>query len=59
MENFIIIAIVLCIVGAIVLYLYKAKKRGETCIGCPYCKQCSGKCGGNCNSNCDETKKDK
>jgi len=50
MENFIIILIVLCIVGAIVLYLYKAKKRGETCIGCPYAKQCGGKFDGGCNS---------
>lgn len=46
MENIIIIAILLCIVGGIVCYLYKAKKRGETCIGCPYAKQCKGKCGG-------------
>ena len=53
MENFIIIAIVACIVGGIILYLYKAKKRGETCIGCPYAKQCAGKCGGGC--NCDNT----
>ena len=48
MENFIIIAIVACIVGGIILYLYKAKKRGETCIGCPYAKQCGGKGGGGC-----------
>ncbi len=46
MENIIIIAIVLCIVVGIVIYLYKAKKRGQTCIGCPYAKQCGGKCGG-------------
>lgn len=45
MENLIIIAIVLCIVGGIVFYLHRAKKRGETCIGCPYAKQCAGKCG--------------
>lgn len=42
MENFIIIVILLCIVSGIILYLYKAKKRGETCIGCPYAKQCGG-----------------
>ena len=48
MENIIIILIVLCIVAGIVLYLYKAKKRGETCIGCPYAKQCCGKCDGGC-----------
>ena len=51
MENIIIIVVLLCIVGGIVWYLYKAKKRGETCIGCPYAKQCGGKCGGSCSSN--------
>ncbi|MBQ9134199.1 MAG: FeoB-associated Cys-rich membrane protein [Clostridia bacterium] len=51
MENFIIVAILLCIVGGIVFYLYKAKKRGETCIGCPYAKQCGGKCSGGCSGN--------
>ncbi|MBQ9994313.1 MAG: FeoB-associated Cys-rich membrane protein [Clostridia bacterium] len=56
MENFIIIAIVACIVGGIVYYLYRAKKRGQTCIGCPYAKQCSGKCGGGC--TCGDTEKD-
>lgn len=47
MENIIIIAILLIIVSAIFLYLYKAKKSGQTCIGCPYAKQCSGKCSSN------------
>ncbi len=46
MENLIIILILLCIIGGIIFYLYKAKKRGETCIGCPYAKQCGGKCNG-------------
>ncbi len=44
MENIIIIAIILCVIVGIVIYLYRAKKRGEVCIGCPYAKQCSGKC---------------
>ena len=48
MENIIIILIVLAIIGGIIYYLYKAKKRGETCIGCPYAKQCGGKCSGGC-----------
>ncbi|MBQ8165319.1 MAG: hypothetical protein IJZ94_05850 [Clostridia bacterium] len=57
MENYIIIAIVLCIIVGIVFYLYRAKKRGETCIGCPYSKQCSSSnnsnsCGGRCNGGC-------
>lgn len=54
MENIIVIAIVLCVIGSIVLYLYRAKKRGEACIGCPYAKQCGGACSG----SCDNTKTD-
>ncbi|MDO4618637.1 MAG: FeoB-associated Cys-rich membrane protein [Clostridia bacterium] len=44
MANLIVSLILLCTVGGIVFYLYKSKKRGQTCIGCPYAKQCSGKC---------------
>ncbi len=47
MENVVIIAVVAAIVIAIVCYLLKAKKRGDTCIGCPHAKQCGGQCGGN------------
>ncbi len=45
MENAIIIATVAAIVIGIGIYLVRAKRRGEKCIGCPYAKQCSGKCG--------------
>ena len=45
MENVIVVGILLAIVGSIVWYLWRAKKRGETCIGCPYAKQCAKKCG--------------
>ncbi len=53
MKDVIIIVLLLIIVIAIIWYLYRAKKRGETCIGCPYAKQCSGKCSG-----CDHTNTD-
>lgn len=46
MENFIVVLILLLIVSLIVIYLIRARSRGEKCIGCPYCKQCGGKCGG-------------
>ncbi len=46
MADFIIIAVLVCVVGGIITYLCRAKKRGETCIGCPYAKQCAGKCSG-------------
>ena len=47
MTNLIVAAIILAIIGGVLFYLYRAKKRGEACIGCPYAKQCgSGACGG-------------
>ncbi len=47
-EILTVIALVL-IVGGAVLYILRAKKRGDKCVGCPYGKQCGGKCGGNKN----------
>ena len=45
MVNVIIIAVAVSVVGLAVFYVYKAKKKGQTCIGCPYSKQCNGSCG--------------
>ncbi len=45
MENIIIIAALIIILGLASLYIYKAKKSGQKCIGCPYSKSCSS---GNC-----------
>lgn len=50
MENIILIAILLIAVGSAVLYIYKSKKQGKACIGCPYAKQCGSKC------SCDNKK---
>ena len=44
--DYIAIAAIVLIVSAAVLYIIRAKRRGEKCVGCPYSKQCSGKCGG-------------
>ena len=46
MVDVIIVAILVCIIGRILFYLYRAKKRGEVCIGCPYGRHCTGHCGG-------------
>ena len=46
MENILIIALVAAIVGLAVLYIYKQKKKGTKCIGCPDGSTCSGQCGG-------------
>ena len=48
MENIIIIAVVTVIAGLAVAYVYKAKKKGKKCIGCPY--------GGDCGNCCDKKK---
>lgn len=36
MENIIILAIVILSVTAACTYIYKEKKKGRKCIGCPY-----------------------
>lgn len=49
MENLIIIAVVAAIIGFAARYIYKEKKRGVKCIGCPSgCSCSSGGCSGNC-----------
>ena len=51
MTDAIVIAILALLLGVAIFYLYREKKRGAKCIGCPYSKECGGKCG--------EDKKDK
>ncbi len=46
MVDVIICIILAVLIGSSCMYLIKAKKRGETCVGCPHAKQCGGKCGG-------------
>ncbi len=51
--DIIVILIVAAVIGAICFYLWRQKKRGVKCIGCPYAKECSGKCGG-CNNTVED-----
>ena len=50
MENIIIILIIVAIIGFAALYIYKQKKKGKKCIGCPYSCSCSTKNKRDCNS---------
>lgn len=43
MENVIIIAVLIAIVGGAVWYIIKQKKN-KKCIGCPYADNCNKKC---------------
>ena len=45
MADFIVIAIIALITGAAARYVWKAKKSGKTCIGCPGSCSCNGCCG--------------
>lgn len=62
MADFIVIAVVVALVGAAVLYIRREKKKGVKCIGCPDgaacgsqggCAGCGGGCGGSCHIDAD------
>ena len=40
MIDYVIIAVIVIIVCAVSFYLYREKKSGSACIGCPHSKQC-------------------
>ena len=46
MTDLIIVLVLLIILCGAALYVYRAKKSGQKCIGCPHAKACSGHCGG-------------
>ena len=56
MTDFIVGLIIVAIIAAAGLYIYKEKKRGVKCIGCPSAGTCAsqGKSGG-CSCNCGDT----
>lgn len=52
MKDLVILLILILIVGGAALYIYKAKKNGQKCIGCPYAKECRKKvCGTDLTNN--------
>ena len=56
MIDIIIIAVIAVIVGLAALYVYKAKKNGKKCIGCPDSASCHGNCT-SCSHSCHEQTK--
>lgn len=42
------LAVIIAIIGGAALYIYKAKKKGIKCIGCPEGANCGGNCSGGC-----------
>ncbi|MBM6829759.1 FeoB-associated Cys-rich membrane protein [Anaerotignum lactatifermentans] len=56
MESIIVAMIVLAILGAACIYIYKAKKNGAKCIGCPAGGSCASQ-KGSCSCGCHGEKK--
>ncbi|MBQ8836861.1 MAG: FeoB-associated Cys-rich membrane protein [Clostridia bacterium] len=54
MTDVIIVAIIVAVLGGAAFYVYKAKKSGKKCIGCPDGCSCDSKNGGTC-SCCQPT----
>ena len=57
MENIIVIALLVIIIGLAAFYVYKAKKSGKKCIGCPDSGICGANKCGSCNCCCGDTEK--
>ncbi len=63
MKDYIVLIVVAVIIVLAVLYIYKSKKKGKKCIGCPYADKCgkdnkSSYCG-SCYHPDNESQKDK
>jgi len=51
--DIIVIAVLIAILGGAAFYIYRAKKKGAKCVGCPQSHKCSGGCGG-CGGLCEK-----
>ena len=49
--NLIIVAVVLIVLGGMVFYIVREKKKGSKCIGCPYARECVARRNGGCSTN--------
>lgn len=53
--DLVVSAVIIAVIGAAVIYIYRAKKKGKKCIGCPDSGCCSQEhCCGGCSCNSGE-----
>ncbi len=53
--DYLLIGILAAVLGLAAWYVYKSKKSGKKCIGCPDSCACSaGNCSGGCSGCCDK-----
>ena len=43
MENLIVLAVIILIMGLAIAYIVKEKKKGVKCVGCPAATECAKK----------------
>ena len=53
MENIILIVIIVLVLSSASFYIYKSKKSGKKCIGCPDSGSCNRNCAG-CGCGCGD-----
>lgn len=58
LVDMIVLAVIALIIGLVVFYIHRAKKKGVKCIGCPDGATCGGHCSGCC-GNCAGCKESK
>lgn len=56
MEDLIVLLVVAVIVILAGIYVYRAKKSGKKCIGCPDADTCGKDSGSSCGGNCSSCK---
>ena len=44
MKDILILLILIAVFSGATIYIVRAKKSGQKCIGCPYSKECKGNC---------------
>lgn len=49
--DFLLLAVIAVILGLVIRYICRQKKKGVRCIGCPDSGACAGNCS-NCSGNC-------
>ena len=54
--DYIVIAVILAILGGAAWYIYKSKKNGRKCIGCPDGSSCASSGCGGCSCGCVKEK---
>ena len=47
-ADYLVLAVIVAILGCVIFYICRAKKKGVKCIGCPDGSKCSGACSGCC-----------